>query len=191
MALKKNLFSQTDNRAFTLVEILAVIVILSMLFSLLLPAAKQMLGRTRASQCAAQLHDIGNAIQMYAHDYGERFPVIEPTPSNPIDPANPLPSLKDQLLKYVSGQEKVFRCPRDSTRWPVEGASYEWCYVYQNDLVDQPTQWFFRRRGSTSQNATKDPTKATILWDYENVHMDQGGEYVKNVLYADGHVGGI
>jgi prepilin-type processing-associated H-X9-DG protein len=166
-----------------------VIAIIGMLLSLLMPAAKQMLGRARATQCASQLHDIFNAIQLYAHDYGERFPMIEPTPSCPVEPDNPLPSLRDQLQKYVGGQEKIFRCPRDTTRWPVEGASYEWCYIYQNDFVDQPTR--VRFRGNTTTSITKDPSKATLLWDYENVHADQGSRFSKNVLYGDGHAGGI
>lgn len=167
--------------AFTLIELLTVIAIIGLLASLLSPALRQMLGKARATQCMSRLHDINNAIQLYAHDHGDRFPTVEPLPSLPVDPEHPLPSLHDALLKYAGGNEKLFRCPRDKDRWPVEGASYEWCYPYSNDLVDAPMVF---SRG-------RDLTKATLLWDYDNVHADQGGTHTKNILFADGHVGGI
>ena len=172
---------QVQDRGFTLVELLVVIVIIMMLASLLWPAARQMLGRARAAECANNLHQLGLAIQVYAQDNNQKLPAIEPLPSQPVIPSAPLPSLHDTFLKYMGGNEKVFRCPRDKVRWPVEGASYEWCYPYNNDLVDTPIAWGFNVPS----------VQATLIWDYDNVHGDQGGPHTKNVLYADGHVGGL
>ncbi len=169
------------HRAFTLIELLAVIAIIMMLASLLWPATRQMLGRARAAECANNLHQMGIAIQVYAQDNNQKLPAIEPLPSQPVIPSAPLPSLHDTLLKYMGGNEKVFRCARDNARWPLEGASYEWCYPYNDDLVDVPKAWIFNVQ----------PVKATLLWDYDNVHGDQGGPHTKNILYADGHVKGI
>ena len=160
---------------------LVVITIIAMLASLLSPTARQMLGRARAAQCANNLHQMGIAIQVYAQDNNQKLPAIEPLPSQPVDPSAPLSSLHDALLRCMSGNEMVFRCPKDKVRWPVEGASYEWCYPYNDDLVDVPKAWIFN----------VSPVKATLLWDYDNVHGDQGGPLTKNVLYADGHVRGI
>jgi len=166
---------------FTLVELLMVIAIISMLAALFWPTAGQVLGRMRAAQCVNNLHQLGVAIQLYAQENNQKFPAIEPLPSKPIISDAPLPSLHDALLKYAGNNEKVFHCPRDMVRWSVEGASYEWCYPYNNDLVDAPQAWIFSRPIE----------KATILWDYDNVHRDQGSSKTKNVLYADGHIQGI
>jgi prepilin-type N-terminal cleavage/methylation domain-containing protein/prepilin-type processing-associated H-X9-DG protein len=170
-----------DRKGFTLTELLVVIAIISILTTLLSPSLSRMLGRSRATDCANNLHQLGIAIQLYAQENNQKYPMVEPLPSNPIDSANPLPSLKDALLKYAGGSDKVFRCRRDKTRWPVEGASYEWCYSYGDDLVDAPKVWMFNRPLD----------KATLLWDYDNVHSDQGSKQSKNILFADGHVGGI
>ncbi len=167
--------------AFTLIELLVVIAIIGILASMLMPVVNQMRGRARAAQCAEQLHQLGVALNLYAQENNQRLPAVEPLPSNPVDPANPLPRLHDVLFKHVSNNEKVFQCPKDSTRWPSEGASYEWCYPYSNDLIDVPKAWIFARP----------PEKATMLWDYDNVHNDQGGPLSKNVLFGDGHVKGI
>ncbi|MBI4027171.1 MAG: type II secretion system protein [Verrucomicrobia bacterium] len=168
-------------RAFTLVELLAVIAIIAMLAGLLSPVIRQAVGRARSAQCTSQLRQLGHAIQLYAQENNQKFPTVEPLPSLPVDPDHPLPSLHEALLKYVQGDEMVFRCPRDAKRWPVEGASYEWCYPYGDDLVDAPKVWIFNRPIE----------KATLLWDYDNVHADQGGTHTKNILFADGHVSGI
>ncbi len=166
--------------AFTLVELLLVIVIISLLASLLAPATQRVLARARSTQCVSQLRQLGHAINLYAQDNNQRFPNVEYLPSIPADPANPLSSLHDALLKYVQGDEKIFRCPRDPVRWPIEGASYGWKYPYGDDLVDAPKTWIFQTPIE----------KAKLLWDYDNVHADSGSA-AKNVLYADGHVGGI
>jgi prepilin-type N-terminal cleavage/methylation domain-containing protein/prepilin-type processing-associated H-X9-DG protein len=169
-----------NQNGFTLVELLTVIAIIGILASLLAPATHEMLGRARATQCASQLHQLGIAIQVYAQDNNQKFPSIEPLPSKPVDPDVPLKSLHDVLIKFVGNSEKVFHCPQDQVRWPVEGASYEWAYLYNDDLTDVPIV------GSRA----RPPEKATVLWDYDNVHGNKGRRS-KNVLFADGHVGGI
>lgn len=167
--------------ALTLVELLVVISIIGMLAAMIYPVTRNAIGRARAAQCVDQLRQLGVAINVYAQDNNQRLPVVEPLPSSPVVATNPLPRLRDALFKHAGSSEKVFQCPRDLTRWPVEGQSYEWCYPYGNDLIDVPKAWIFARP----------PDKATLLWDYDNVHNDQGGPLTKNVLFGDGHVKGI
>jgi prepilin-type N-terminal cleavage/methylation domain-containing protein/prepilin-type processing-associated H-X9-DG protein len=167
--------------AFTLIELLTVIGIIGMLAGMLWPALQQMRGRARAIECLNNLRQLGQAVQLYAQDNAQRLPVVEPLPSAPVDAANPKPRLRDLLISSVQNNEAVFHCPKDKTRWPVEGQSYEWCYPFNGDLVDTPV--FFIKARPTD--------KAILMWDYDNVHSDQGSAKTKNALWADGHVEGI
>ena len=57
-------------RAFTLVELLVVVGILSVLISLLMPALVGARKQAQAVACAANLRSIGQAMRMYTERYG-------------------------------------------------------------------------------------------------------------------------
>jgi len=154
-----------------------VIAIIGVLAALLLPTTRQMLVRAQSTRCANNLHQLGVAIHAYAQDNEQKLPAVEPVPSSPGN-SPPLPSLHDALLKYVDNNEEVLHCPRDKTRWPVEGSSYLWVYIFSDDLIDVPI----------GKKNSIPPEKAALLVDYENFHADQGGSKTKNRLFADGHV---
>ena len=61
-------------RGFSLVELLAVVVIILILLSILMPLANQMQERGRSVNCLAKLRQIGGAIQVYMVDYNGVFP---------------------------------------------------------------------------------------------------------------------
>jgi len=56
-------------RAFTLVELLAVIIIVSILIALLLPAAQQAIKRAQVTRCMSNIRQIGQGMLMYLGDY--------------------------------------------------------------------------------------------------------------------------
>lgn len=69
------------NRAFTLVELLVVIGIISVLISVLLPALARARDSANAIACASNLRQIGMAIQLYAQESKGVLPMGEPFPN--------------------------------------------------------------------------------------------------------------
>jgi len=80
-------------RAFSLVELLVVVSVVSVLICLLLPA----LGRARqagwSTSCAANLHSIGGAVTLYHNQFADRFPLSSHTTGSLTDDAAWLQSL--------------------------------------------------------------------------------------------------
>lgn len=59
---------------FTLVELLTVIALIALLAALLLPVVVNSRKRAQIGQCISQLHQIGQAIQMYRSDHDQFLP---------------------------------------------------------------------------------------------------------------------
>lgn len=57
-------------RAFSLVELLVVVAIMAVLLAVLLPALGSARGRARQVHCAANLHQLGHGLHLYANDAG-------------------------------------------------------------------------------------------------------------------------
>jgi len=112
--------------AFTLIELLVVISLLALLLAILLPALAQSRHRARRAACAANLRQVGVAINLYSQDYDDTIP-FGPS-GRPVTGSNfytvtgnvtSLLSLEDGaavglglLLKdYVKHQPMVFFCP--------------------------------------------------------------------------------
>lgn len=83
-------------RGFTLIELITVTAMIAVLAAMLFPVFARSREQARAVQCANNLSEIGLALQMYAEDWGGRYP--------PQD---------DDLAPIARrvGEDATFRCP--------------------------------------------------------------------------------
>ncbi len=118
----------TSRRAFTLVEMLLVVAILSLLIAILLPQIGKARGVAQEAQCKAQMRQIGDAFIAFALNNGQTLPAAshggwegaeawqkcwvgkEGRVPGLFEPANDGP-----LVKYLggggNGTRAFFRCP--------------------------------------------------------------------------------
>ncbi len=190
---------------FTLTELLVVIAIIGILAVLLLPALTRAKGQARNSVCANNLRQLGMASRLYSMDNESRLPSAEILPSNPINPASPLPRICDVLAVYIgkgtgadTNRVTVFKCPSDKTSlFTAEGSSYEWNTDLNGQRIDETRTTNVMnviandRTGevlsSTNQALTLTPSTTPLLLDYEAFHP-RPPKSGKNVVYMDGHV---
>jgi len=104
-----------DRRAFSLVELIAVIGIISVLTSLLMPALHMARQHAEQVKCAAQLRQLGLALSMYSNDNHGWLPTwsgwhVYPSGSSPED--EPGPSWEEKLMPwYVRPDSVAYSCP--------------------------------------------------------------------------------
>lgn len=135
----------STRRAFTLLELLVVVSIITVLIAMLLPALGKARERVRQANCAGNLNQIGKGFLTYAAESGS-FPLVPPPrPSNfgkwhfpalaagapdPRDPITALYStpylepgdpLANEWVLVLTGiaQPQIFICPSDPTLPPA------------------------------------------------------------------------
>ncbi len=108
-------------RGFTLIELLVVVAIIAILISILLPALSAARRSARATSCAANLHDVAHAFQIYLRENNSKFPFSYAYPYNangdytfPHQPtAKPFGYIHWSYQLYNGGEvnPKSFTCP--------------------------------------------------------------------------------
>jgi prepilin-type N-terminal cleavage/methylation domain-containing protein len=106
-------------RGFTLVELLAVIAVLSILVGLLLPALGAARSRALDVHCKNNLHQLGIGFQLLADSRNGRFPVDDGSP------------WFERVAAHLDPGESVFSCPADPRRSPLS-------YAWRDDLAVIP-----------------------------------------------------
>ena len=168
--------------AFSLIELLVVVGIISILAALLMPAVSSAKGKANDIKCISNLRQIGIALCIYADENQGKLPFAERRPTTPVDPTHVLPRIVNVLSNYVGGAVAVFRCPKDRFGWyEKEGSSYEWNYQANGQPIVLP---------GVISGIQMTAEKARLMYDYENFHPGSTNG-TKNVLHGDGHVAPI
>lgn len=166
---------------FTVVELMAVIVIILLLGSFALPLWRNVMEKAQSQVCASNLREIGIAIQLAVQDNGGFYPNIEPDPTQPIylEEEN-AQSLADVLEPY-SITAKTLKCPADvanNNYFAQKGTSYEWRPLVDGEPAASPKLIF--RRGVIIKAS---PSRIRLVTDFDAVHHGR-----QNGVFADGHV---
>lgn len=163
---------------FTLIELLVVISIIGVLATLIVPSVSLAKALGRRTKCAAHLHDVGVALQMYLSESNYIMPYAAAMPSLNISSD---PRIVDVLEKYSSGKE-MWQCPSDTIKcyYASEGASYQYHSTMGGRQVDKMFM---------SGHLTSDVVP--VFFDYEPFHGQAGVKGSANYLFADMHVGDL
>ena len=119
----------SSNNAFTLIELLIVIAIISILAAILFPVFATAREKARQTSCASNLKQIGLATQQYIQDYDDYYPICYNAGASagwawmPYGPG----SVVTELYPYIKSIN-AWWCPdQDITK--------TWYYVYLNGNV--------------------------------------------------------
>ena len=169
----------TGRFAFTLVELLVVLAIVTVLAGLLLPVIGKAREAGRATACLSNLRQLGIALQLYVQDNNNHLPIMrDRSPDTNAPPTNALPSPEAVLLN-VLGAAQVLRCPSDRKQiYEQTGSSYSW-----NSLLNGQDAEHLK-----VLNIDFDPHQIPVFFDKEAFHSARGEKKGVNYLYADGHI---
>lgn len=199
--------------AFTLIELLLVIAIISILAALLFPVFQSAKRASHGTDCIASLHNLGVAIDLYTIDNDQMYPwgVDGFQQTSPLtadaerDAAiRALPRLDSVLASYVRAPD-VWACDLDDGKIGKKpplgrsvaarfGSSYWYQTALALDHVSSPPSG---RAGEETGMPERGPAEIIVLRDWSPFwHLPDG--MVANptneryqALYADGHTKGI
>ena len=184
-------------RAFTLIELLLVITIISILASMLIPAVTSVKERADSIVCAQNLRTIGAAVQLYLGDHNQNFPAINPAVPPMIYPAGyPTVTMLEAFGPYgVTAQ--TLQCPSDikqgsQSSYTKYQNSYDWKPTLDDENTSEPLifgggggrrQQFGGAQTSGTTGFVVKLSKVRQCFDDTQIHFGH-----MNALYADGHV---
>jgi prepilin-type N-terminal cleavage/methylation domain-containing protein/prepilin-type processing-associated H-X9-DG protein len=173
--------------AFTLIELLFVVVIIALLAGLAVPAMQSFADKGRDLKCQQNLRDLFVLINSAATDNDNQYPRIESDLQNPIHPGDPLARTLLEVIRPYGGTEKNLQCPLDLTG-PNWYAKKQTSYMWQPFSEDETTTniKLYTRRGTFPVPLSR----VRLLQDWDLVHgaAEPGMRKRMNVVYADGHV---
>lgn len=189
-------------RAFTLIEVLFVLAIISILSALIFPVFLTARGQARQTVCASNLRQVGLSISMYTQDCDGHYPYAVDSIDRAIPGAwsqfpkfeadIPKIGLLHQVLQTYAHSPNIFACPSDTgfiapdfnavilNAFPSSYEKYGSSYYYRTEIA--------ARHATESTILT--PTQINVLFDpvgyWHGTLTPLLPRY--NVLFADGHV---
>src|SRR5262252_2241200 len=116
---------------FTLIELLVIMVIVTILAALLLPALSHAKASAHRTNCLGNLRQISLGIHLYAADNGDRLPAA-PNVTGDSMGTNDCGIFYKRLVKSYVGlqgaslpQDKLFACPADAFYYDWPSLAYE------------------------------------------------------------------
>lgn len=192
----------TDYRkAFTIIELMVVMAVITVLAAILLPVAITARNRARTAACLSNLRQLGAAVFMYADDHDGYLPFVNASPFAGSWTSRNYPQgtgssyVCTTLADYVKNSD-ILRCPNDrgsaAFRFPLSnrgvfsnaGTSYMW------NFARKPGGWLVNGRLIAQTEST------SVLFqdygsDWHGSRVRQGllvtQETQMNAVYVDGH----
>lgn len=158
-------------RAFTLLELLVVIVLVAVLATLTMAVAGRYAEKGRAVSCMSNLRSLGSALNLYLGENNAIMPTLQLGRKSKDED---VPVIDNTLDHYIP-DKKVFACPSDKTFFATTGTSYHW-----NNALNGQSVAALNFMGVTDQ-----PSFIPLMGDKEGFH--QQSDHKVNILYADGH----
>jgi prepilin-type N-terminal cleavage/methylation domain-containing protein/prepilin-type processing-associated H-X9-DG protein len=159
------------SRAFTLIEILVVIVMIAVLGVLLTPVFKRVIATGHSTSCLSNLRQIGMGLSAYLTEHDNQMPVLKTARDSKADE---VPVIDNTLDKFLTDR-KVFACPADRKYAALTGTSYVW-----NVALNGQTLGNLNFVGVVEEHS-----RIPLMADKEGFHPYT--ENKVNILYADGH----
>jgi len=185
MADLKGLRRRGDRaNGFTLIELLIVVIIISLLATLVIPAVQRAVDMARAGSCMNNLRDVAVSIRMYLNQSpGNTMPRASQMPSLGL---NDDPSIAEALSGFIENSG-ILQCPSDSepnangkTYFQSEGSSYEYHSMLGGKKV-----------GDNFLSENYGEANTPVMNDYKPFHGRPGESGAMNYLFADCSVGDL
>ena len=201
---------------FTLVELLVVIGIIALLIALLMPALSAARSQAMTLRCAANLHDVGRAMQNYANDYKGKVPrgyyyfpfyqqgyilwaeALSKYVGRPVEVADTGP-LRDAVMAPMFREIEVYQCPvNPNEESALDYVANSWVTSEDDSPMIKLTR--IRRSAETvflaeaNQNRFPDQFWAHDVWHKDHLPVDVAGnrqERTGRVLNDERHRGRI
>lgn len=171
---------QAQGIAFTLVELMVVIGIVSILAAILLPTLSRSKASARATTCLSNLRQIGLAVRLYIDENENRLPTMYDggLGTNAMLTNTLLPTVDQVLVPYLV-TTNLLRCPSDRRNlFGLTGSSYAWNTLLNGKDADQVTL----------SGIAFNTHEVLVFFDKEAFHREKGEDRGVNYLYADGHI---
>ncbi|MFV0338844.1 MAG: type II secretion system protein [Chthoniobacterales bacterium] len=159
-------------QAFTLIELLTVVAVLTILAGLILPLSLKSISKAKSASCLQNLRQLGAGLQLYLSEHQMRLPLLE---AGRLSKAENLPVIDTLLLPYLR-DSAVFKCPADNKIFKKSGTSYFWNTALNGQSVS----------ALNFLTLVEDNSRIPVLCDKEGWHKLSRSRV--NFLYADGHV---
>jgi prepilin-type N-terminal cleavage/methylation domain-containing protein/prepilin-type processing-associated H-X9-DG protein len=201
---------QRAPRAFTLVELLVVIGVISILISILIPALNRARDQANRTACMSNIRQVMVGFMLYAQTYKDKCPLgaRSDNPGNvdiPGDwifwrPVNGNPSAVNNsaIIPFVNSKgsafETLMRCPSDRGQDRITSSTGNYGYSYVMNMYFEPRPGYFPGWANPPVRliTTKRASEKILLAEENEKTINDGfwapGDYSSGVIPATGDI---